>query len=112
PSTSVPDTAVKPTTQPQDSILGPPSTTIVQPAAQPVPVQPAGTSIENKTTQLAHAGATSVSATAPAKDLKNEPEPQAITPVVEDQAGDRAAASSETSETTAAPKHARPLTSP
>jgi hypothetical protein len=44
--------------------------------------------------------------------LKNEPEPQAITPVVEDQAGDRAATSSETSDETAAPKRVRPSLPP
>jgi serine/threonine protein kinase len=115
PATSVPDTAVKPTTQPQDSTPGPPSTTSVQPAAQPVPVQSASGAADGKTTQpagSAQAGTTTaaVSTPAPVKDLKNEPEPQAITPVVEDQA-DRAA-SAETSDDTVAPKRARPLTPP
>jgi hypothetical protein len=54
-----------------------------------------------------------VSTTAPAKNLKNEAEPQAITPpLVEDQAGDRATASSETSDETVAPKRTRPSLSP
>lgn len=52
-----------------------------------------------------------VSTTAPAKDLKNEAEPQAITPLVEDQAGDRATASSESDETVA-PKRTRPSLPP
>ncbi|HEX9254948.1 MAG TPA: protein kinase, partial [Candidatus Angelobacter sp.] len=116
PATSVPDTAVKPTTQPQDSTPGSSSTTSVQPAAQPVPVQSMSAAAASKTTQPAslQAGATTaaVSTPAPAKDLKNEPEPQAITPLAEDQAGDRAAASSETSETTAAPRHTRPIAPP
>jgi eukaryotic-like serine/threonine-protein kinase len=111
PATAVPDTAIKPVTQPQDSMPGSPSTTTVQPAAQPVSVQPGAAATDNKTTQPAAgvqpAATVSVSTTAQAKDVKNEPEPQAITPVVEDQAGDRAAASSETSDETAAPKHTR-----
>jgi serine/threonine-protein kinase len=115
PATSVPDTVIKPVTQPQDSSPGAPSAGIVQPAAQPVPVQPAGATAASKTTQPAslQTGATTatVSATTPAKDLKNEPEPQAITPVIEDQAGDRAA-SPDTSDEAAAPKHARPSLPP
>jgi hypothetical protein len=90
-----------------------PSTAIVQQTAQPVPVQPAGATAASKTTQSpgVQAGATTaaVSGTAPAKDLKNEAEPQAITPLVEDQAGDRA---SETSDETAAPKRTRPSLPP
>jgi hypothetical protein len=60
------------------------------------------------------AGATTaaVSGTAPAKDVKNEPEPAAVTPAVEDQAGDRAASSSETSDEMAAPKRTRPSLPP
>ncbi|HEY2114047.1 MAG TPA: protein kinase [Candidatus Angelobacter sp.] len=117
PATATPDATIKPATQPQDSTPVPPSAAIVQPPAQPVPQQPAGASATSKTTQSVgnvQAGAmtATVPATAPAKDLKNEPEPQAITPVVEDQAGDRAATSSETSDETAAPKRVRPSLPP
>jgi len=116
PVTAPPDTTIKPATQPQDSIPGPPSTATVQPAAQPVPVQPAGMAATNKITQPAgsvQAGTmtAAVSGTAPAKDVKNEPEPQAITPAVEDQAGDRAA-SPDTPDETAAPKRTRPSLPP
>src|SRR5262249_42746396 len=78
PATSAADTAIKPGTQPQDSTPGAPSTSIAQPPAQPVPVQPAGVTAENKTTQptgSVQSGSTiaTASTTAPAKDLKNEP---------------------------------------
>ncbi|HVG89952.1 MAG TPA: protein kinase, partial [Alphaproteobacteria bacterium] len=115
PATSAADTAIKPGTQPQDSTPASPSTTIVQPQAQPVPVQPAGPTTENKTTPptgSVQPGSTipTASTTAPAKDLKNEPEPPAVTPPVEDQAGDRVTgASLDTSDETAAPKHTRPV---
>src|SRR5689334_9528813 len=88
PVTTPPDTTIKPATQPQDSIPGPPSTATVQPAAQAVPVQPAGMAATNKITQSAGSAGTmtaAVSGTAPAKDVKNEPEPAAVTPAVEDQ---------------------------
>jgi len=117
PMTASPDTTIKPATQPQDSTPGAPSTATLQPAAQPVPVQPAGIAAASKITQpagSAQAGAitAAVSGTAPVKDVKNEPEPQAITPVVEDQAGDRIALSSETSDETVAPKRTRPSLPP
>src|ERR1041385_5753742 len=109
PATSAADTAIKPGTQPQDSTAASPATTIAQPPAQPVPVQPAGVTADNKTTQptgSAQPGSTTATAstTAAAKDLKNEPEP------VEDQAGDRVTGTSlETSDETAAPKRTRPV---
>jgi serine/threonine protein kinase len=117
PATSVADTAIRPGTQPQDSTPASPSATIGQPPAQPVPVQPANATTENKTTQptgsVQPAMTAIASTTAPAKDLKNEPEPAAITPFVEDQAGDRVAgAPLETSDETAAPKHTRPVVPP
>jgi serine/threonine protein kinase len=107
-ATSVPDTTIKSGTQSQDS---------TQPAVQPVPMQPVPAAADNKTNQPAagvQSGPTTatVSTTAPAKDLKNEAEPQAITPLVEDQAGDRATASSETSDETVAPKRTRPSLPP
>jgi hypothetical protein len=113
---SVPDTTAKQVMQSQDSPLGSPSTAIVQPTAQSVPVQPAGAPAASKSSQqpasvLAGTTTAVVSGTAPAKDLKNEPEPQTITPLVEDQAGDRPA-SAETSDDTAAPKRARPSLPP
>jgi serine/threonine protein kinase len=114
PATSVADTAIKPL----DSTPASPATTIVQPPAQSVPVQPAGAATDNKTTQPAAGvqdGPTTatLSTTAPSKDLKNEPEPAAVTPAAEDQTGDRAAAASlETSDETAAPKRARPVAPP
>lgn len=116
-ATSVPDTTIKSGTQSQDSTPGSPSTAIVQPAVQPVPMQPVPAAADNKTNQPAagvQSGPTTatVSTTAPAKDLKNEAEPQAITPLVEDQAGDRATASSETSDETVAPKRTRPSLPP
>jgi len=116
PVTAPPDTTIKPATQPQDSIPGPPSTATVQPAAQLVPVQTAGMAATNKITQSAgsvQAGTmtAAVSGTAPAKDVKNEPEPAAVTPAVEDQAGDRAA-SPDTPDETAAPKRTRPSLPP
>ena len=116
PVTTPPDTTIKPATQPQDSIPGPPSTATVQPAAQPVPVQPAGMAATNKITQptgSVQAGTmtAAVSGTAPAKDVKNEPEPAAVTPAVEDQAGDHAA-SPDTPDETAAPKRTRPSLPP
>ncbi len=115
PATSGPDSTIKPVTQPQDSAPGSASTTTVQPPAQPVPVQPAGATAASKTTQPARLAGwdttAAVSGTATAKDLKNEAEPQAITPLVEDQAGDRATAS-ETSDETAAPKRTRPSLPP
>jgi serine/threonine protein kinase len=116
-ATSVPDTTIKSGTQSQDSTPGSPSTAIVQPAVQPVPMQPVPAAADNKMNQPAagvQSGPTTatVSTTAPAKDLKNEAEPQAITPLVEDQAGDRATASSETSDETVAPKRTRPSLPP
>jgi hypothetical protein len=116
-ATSVPDTTIKSGTQAQDSTPGSPSTAIVQPAVQPVPMQPVPAAADNKTNQPAagvQSGPTTatVSTTAPAKDLKNEAEPQAITPLVEDQAGDRATAASETSDETATPKRTRPSLPP
>jgi serine/threonine protein kinase len=107
-ATSVPDTTIKSGTQSQDS---------TQPAVQPVPMQPVPAAADNKTNQPAagvQSGPTTatVSTTAPAKDLKNEAEPQAITPLVEDQAGDRATAASETSDETATPKRTRPSLPP
>jgi serine/threonine protein kinase len=117
-ATSVPDTTIKSGTQAQDSTPGSPSTAIVQPAVQPVPMQPVPAAADNKTNQPAagvQSGPTTatVSTTAPAKNLKNEAEPQAITPpLVEDQAGDRATASSETSDETVAPKRTRPSLPP
>jgi len=116
PVTAPPDTTIKPATQPQDSIPGPPSTATVQPAAQLVPVQTAGMAATNKITQSAgsvQAGTmtAAVSGTAPAKDVKNEPEPAAVTPAVEDQAGDHAA-SPDTPDETAAPKRTRPSLPP
>jgi serine/threonine-protein kinase len=112
PATSVADTAIKP----QDSTPASPTATIAQPQAQPVSVPPAGTTTENKTSQATgsvQSGPTTatVSTTAPAKDLKNEPEPAAVTPAVEDQAGDRAT-SADTSDETAAPKRTRPSLPP
>jgi hypothetical protein len=68
----------------------------------------------NKITQPAGSAGTmtaAVSGTAPAKDVKNEPEPAAVTPAVEDQAGDRAA-SPDTPDETAAPKRTRPSLPP
>jgi hypothetical protein len=116
-ATSVPDTTIKSGTQAQDSTPGSPSTAMVQPAVQPVPMQPVPAAADNKTNQPAagvQSGPTTatVSTTAPAKDLKNEAEPQAITPLVEDQAGDRATAASETSDETATPKRTRPSLPP
>lgn len=107
-ATSVPDTTIKSGTQSQDS---------TQPAVQPVPMQPVPAAADNKTNQPAagvQSGPTTatVSTTAPAKDLKNEAEPQAITPLVEDQAGDRITAASETSDETVAPKRTRPSLPP
>jgi hypothetical protein len=116
-ATSVPDTTIKSGTQAQDSTPGSPSTAMVQPAVQPVPMQPVPAAADNKTNQPAagvQSGPTTatVSTTAPAKDLKNEAEPQAITPLVEDQAGDRITAASETSDETVAPKRTRPSLPP
>lgn len=116
-ATSVPDTTIKSGTQSQDSTPGSPSTAMVQPAVQPVPMQPVPAAADNKTNQPAagvQSGPTTatVSTTAPAKDLKNEAEPQAITPLVEDQAGDRITAASETSDETVAPKRTRPSLPP
>jgi serine/threonine protein kinase len=110
PATAVADTAVKPVTQ--DSTAG---------AMQTVPPsQPAllGAVAENKTQPAAsvpsHAGTITptTSAAAPANDLKNESEPVAVTTPLQDQAGDSAAASSETSDETAAPRHTRPVAPP
>jgi len=116
PATSGLESTIKPVTQPQDSAPGSASTTTVQPPAQLVPLQPAGATAASKTTQQpglqAGTPTAAVSTTTPAKDVKNEPEPQAITPLVEDQAGDRATASSETSDDTAAPKRTRPSLPP
>jgi hypothetical protein len=110
-ATSVADTAIKPVTQDPTAAA---AQTVPLPS-QPVPVQTAGAATDNKTIQSGSvlAGTTTavVSGTAPAKDLKNEPEPQTITPLVEDQAGDRPA-SAETSDDTAAPKRARPSLPP
>jgi hypothetical protein len=80
-------------------------------------MQPVPAAADNKTNQPAagvQSGPTTatVSTTAPAKDLKNEAEPQAITPLVEDQAGDRITAASETSDETVAPKRTRPSLPP
>jgi serine/threonine protein kinase len=116
PPTSAADTATKPGIQPQDSTPALPATTIGQPPAQTVPVQSAGATTENKTTQptgSVQAGSTTatVSTTVPPKDLKNEPEPAAVTPAVEDQAGDRST-SADTSDETAAPKRTRPIAPP
>ena len=112
PATSGADTAIKPGTQPQDSTAASPSTTIGQPPAQPVPVQAAGATTENKTTQPTGSVTSSTpSTTAPAKDVKSDPEPQAITPLVEDQTGDRFA-SPDTSDETATPKRTRPVAPP
>ena len=115
-ATQVPDTTIKPGTQPQDSASGSPSATIVQPPAQTVPMQPAGVATDNKNTQpaasvQAPATASAVSTTAPTKDLKNEPEPAAATPLIEDQTTDHSA-SPDTPEETAAPKHVRPVAPP
>jgi eukaryotic-like serine/threonine-protein kinase len=117
-ATSVPDTTIKSGTQSQDSTPGSPSTPIVQPAVQPVPMQPVPVAADNKTNQPAAGGQSgpttaTVSTTAPPKDLKNDPEPAVVTPAVEDQAGDRVAgASLETSDETATPKRARPVVPP
>lgn len=116
PATSAADTAIRPGTQPQDSTPASSATAIGQPPAQPVPVQPAGASTENKIAQptgSVQSGPTTatVSTTTPAKDLKNEPEPQAIAPAVEDQVGDRSA-SPDTSDETATPKRTRPIAPP
>jgi len=113
PATSVPDSTIKPVTQ--DPTAAP--VQVVAPQVQPVQGQSTNTATENKTAQPAasvQGGLTTaaVSTTTPAKDVKNEPEPVAVTPLVEDQAGDRAAASSETSDETAAPKRARPIAPP
>jgi hypothetical protein len=112
PATSVPDTTIKPVTQDPTAA----ATQVVAPPAQPVQGQLPNAAADSKTTQPAGsvqaATTPAVSTTAPAKDLKNEAEPQAITPVVEDQAGDRATASSETSDETVAPKRTRPSLPP
>ncbi|HET8888825.1 MAG TPA: protein kinase [Candidatus Angelobacter sp.] len=116
PATSSPDTTIKPGTQPQDSASGSPSATIVQPPAQTVPMQPAGAATDNKNTQSAAsaqapATTSAVSTTAPTKDLKNEPEPAAATPLIEDQTTDRSALP-DTPDETAALKHVRPVAPP
>ncbi|HEX3586870.1 MAG TPA: protein kinase, partial [Candidatus Angelobacter sp.] len=109
-ATSVADTAIKPVTQDPTAAA---AQTVPLPS-QPVPVQTAGAATD-KTIQSGsvQAGTTTpaVSVTAPAKDLKNEPEPAAVTPVVEDQAGDRAV-SADTSDETAVPKRTRPSLPP
>ena len=111
PATSVSDTTIKPVTQDPTAAAA----QVVAPPVQLVQGQSTNTATENKTTQPANVqpGATTaaVSATAPVKDLKNEPEAVAVTPVVEDQAVDRAA-SAETSDEATAPKRARPLAPP
>jgi serine/threonine protein kinase len=117
PSSSLPATAVSDTAaKPQDSTSVSPSTAIVQPAAQPSPVQPTSVATDNKTTQPATSvqavTTPAVSTTSPAKDLKNDPEPTVVTPVVEDPAGDRSAVSSETTDETVAPKRTRPSLPP
>jgi serine/threonine protein kinase len=113
PATTVPDTTIRPVTQDPTAA----ATQVVAPQVQPVQGQSTNTATENKSIQLAagvQTGTTTaaVSTTAAVKDLKNEPEPVAVTPLVEDQTGDRAAASSETSDETAAPKRARPSLPP
>ena len=119
PATSVADTVIKPVTQSQDSTPTSSAATIPQsqPQAQPIPAQPAPAT-ESKTSQpdaSLQAGPTiaTLSTTAPAKDLKNDPEPAAVTPSAEDQTGDHSAAAFlETSDETATPKRTRPVAPP
>ena len=111
PVTSSADATIKPLAPLQDSTSASSATTIVQ----PLPLQPAGAAADKSIQPAAslQTGPTTaaVSTTVPPKDLKNQAEPQAITPPVEDQAGDNAA-SVETSDETAAPKRARPVAPP
>ncbi|HEX3093969.1 MAG TPA: protein kinase [Candidatus Angelobacter sp.] len=112
PATATPDTTIKPVTQ--DS-----TTTAAQtapPITQPVQGQSPSAAADGKTTQPAgslQTGTTTaaVSTPPPAKDLKNELEPVAVTSPLEDQTGDRSA-SPDTPDETAAPKHIRPVAPP
>jgi serine/threonine protein kinase len=111
PVTAPSDTTIKPVTQDPTAA----ATQVVVPPVQPIQGQLPNAAADSRTTQPAGsvqaATTPAVSTTAPAKDLKNEAEPQAITPLVEDQAGDRATASSESDETVA-PKRTRPSLPP
>ena len=111
PATTVSDTTIKPVTQ--DS-----STTATQtapPITQPVQGQSPSAAADSKFTQPAggvQAAATpAASNAAPAKDLKNDPEPVAVTSPLEDQTADRSA-SPDTPDETAAPKRTRPSLPP
>ncbi len=111
PVSATPDTTIKPVTQDPTAA----ATQVVALPAQPLQGQLPNAAADSRTTQPAGsvqaATTPAVSTTAPAKGLKNEAEPQAITPLVEDQAGDRATASSESDETVA-PKRTRPSLPP
>ena len=111
PVTATPDTTIKPVIQ--DS-----ATTAAQtapPIAQPVQGQSPNAAADSKSTQPAvgvQATITpAVSTTAPAKDLKNDPEPVAMTSSLEDQTTDRSA-SPDTPDETVVPKHIRPVAPP
>jgi serine/threonine protein kinase len=114
PATSVPDATIKPVTQDPTAA----ATQVVAPQVQPVQGQSTNTTTENKSIQPAagvQTGTTTaaVSTTAAVKDLKNEPEPVAVAPLLQDQAAESAAAASaETSDETATPKRARPVLPP
>ena len=111
PVTATPDTTTKLVTQ--DS-----TTTAAQaapPIAQSVQGQSPSAAADSKSTQPAGSAQAAitpaVSTTSPIKDLKNDPEPVAVTSSLEDQITDRSA-SPDTPDETAAPKHIRPVAPP
>jgi hypothetical protein len=113
PATTTPDATIKPVTQDPTAA----ATQVVAPQVQPVQGQSTNTTTENKSTQPAAgvqpAATVSVSTTAQAKDVKNEPEPVSVAPLLQDQAAESAAAASaETSDETATPKRTRPSVPP
>jgi serine/threonine protein kinase len=97
------DSVNKAETQPPDST--PASAQLV-----PVPSQPAGDAPENKT-GTENVPVHPATSAAPAKDLKNDPEPVAAT-ATEDQATDRTASEAPSEPAEAAPKHVRPAAPP
>jgi serine/threonine protein kinase len=112
PATAVADTTIKSVTP--DSTTAPAQT--APPIAQPVQGLSPNAAADNKTTQPAGGvqiapTTPAVSTATPAKDLKNEPEPVAVTSPLEDQAGDRSV-SPDTPDETAAPKRSRPIIPP
>jgi len=115
PSVGLPAASVDQTFKPvtQDPTAAP--TQVVAPPAQPIQGQSTNTATENKTIQpsssVQPAPTASVPTTAPAKELKNEPESVAVAPSLQDQAAD-SSASPDTPDETSAPKRTRPVAQP